>query len=325
MMKRALALRPESYQSHPIHQPGRIWAETNCYADVWIELLHGLGFEPAASLSFTFAIDFEGDQWTFFKCPHADLLELYGLDVQELAIWRPLAEHVDEQIGLGRPVLVEVDAWYLPDTAGISYRQQHWKTTIAIAEIDLPRRRMGYFHNQGYYGVEGGDFAALLRLQPDLDDRFLAPYVEFVKLPRQPLAPPTVEHGRRMLARSLRRAPPDNPFLRFKTRLSKDLDWLLQAELDDFHRYSFATLRQYGACFELAQTFLQWLVARDESGLEGAIADLGKISETAKAFQFQLARAMSRRRPLDLTPLDLMGERWERTLRGLQSRYGTSG
>ena len=36
------------------------------------------------------AIDFEGDQWTFFKPPHDELRELYGVDVQELNVWRPL-------------------------------------------------------------------------------------------------------------------------------------------------------------------------------------------------------------------------------------------
>jgi len=39
------------------------------------------------------AIDFEGDQWTFFKPPHEDLKALYGIDVQELYVWRPLLEH----------------------------------------------------------------------------------------------------------------------------------------------------------------------------------------------------------------------------------------
>ena len=47
----------------------RAWAETNCYVDLWVELLHALGHDPIAALPFTLAIDFEGDQWTFFKFP----------------------------------------------------------------------------------------------------------------------------------------------------------------------------------------------------------------------------------------------------------------
>ena len=68
-------LDPETYQRHLIHGEDRVWAETNCYVDVLIELLHGLGFEPIAALPFTFRIDFEGDQWTFFKFPHVDVLK----------------------------------------------------------------------------------------------------------------------------------------------------------------------------------------------------------------------------------------------------------
>ena len=87
MTQRVLTLDPTSYQRHRLHTQERNWAETNCYVDLWIELLHAWGFEPLAAMPFTLAIDFEGDQWTFFKFPLADLWELDGLDVQELAIW----------------------------------------------------------------------------------------------------------------------------------------------------------------------------------------------------------------------------------------------
>lgn len=320
-MKRVLALRPESYVPHAIHQPDRVWAETNCYADLWIELLHALGRDPVASLAFTFAIDFEGDQWTFFKCPLGDLQELYGIDVQELAIWRPLAEHIDEQVGRGRPVLAEVDSYFLPDTAGTAYKAQHAKTTVAVVEIDLDRRHMGYFHNQGYFHVAGEDFAGLLRMGEPDDAPALAPYVEFVKLPAQHEAAPRNERSLDLLRRHLGRAPQDNPFVRFKARFARDLDWLLEGGLDDFHRYSFATLRQYGACFELAETFLQWLARRGEANLEAPGAELHALSESAKVFQFQLARAMNRRTRPDLKLLDEMAGRWERAIRGLQARY----
>ena len=104
-------LKASEYQRHPIHSGERIWAETNCYADVLIELIHGLGFEPSAALAFTLAIDFEGDQWTFFKFPHEDLLQLFGIEIQEFNPWHSLADHVAKQISLGRPVLVEMDSF----------------------------------------------------------------------------------------------------------------------------------------------------------------------------------------------------------------------
>src|SRR5437660_1635615 len=181
MRKQILPLDSTTYQRHLIHGSDRNWVETNCYVDVWIELLHAWGFEPIAALPFTLAIDFEGDQWTFFKFPLGDLYQLYGLDIQELAIWRPLVRHVEEQVGRGRPVLVELDSYHLPDTAGTAYRREHVKSTVAVTAIDVAAQRLGYFHNQGYYHLEGEDFANVFRLHGPKDATVLPPYVEFVK------------------------------------------------------------------------------------------------------------------------------------------------
>jgi len=71
-------LEPTQYVRHDLHSPERIWTEKNCYVDIWIELVHALGFEPNAMLAFTVAVDFEGDQWTFFKPPHDELRDLYA-------------------------------------------------------------------------------------------------------------------------------------------------------------------------------------------------------------------------------------------------------
>src|SRR4029079_1878071 len=75
-------LDPATYVPHRLHGADRLFAETNCYVDVWIELLHAHGLEPAAMLAFCAAIDWEGDQWTFFKPPHADLEALYGVEIE---------------------------------------------------------------------------------------------------------------------------------------------------------------------------------------------------------------------------------------------------
>ncbi len=321
---RVAALDAASYRRHPLHGENRTWAETNCYTDLMVELLHGLGHEPTAMLPFTLAIDFEGDQWTFFKPPTTDILDLYALDIQELAIWRPLAEHVAEQVSAGRAVLVELDSYYLPDTAGTAYRRTHQKTTIGVNEIDLERRRLGYFHNQGYYEVEGEDFRELFQLDGPVHPRVLPPYVEFVK----PFAGVAglrngqlVEASLGLLRKHLARVPRDNPFGRFRTRFAHDLDWLIAAEIERFHVYSFANLRQYGACYELAQTYLRWLGTQGVGGLETASDALAQVAQTAKAFQFQLARAMARKKPLDLSPLDAMGAQWEIAMAQLLPRF----
>ncbi len=150
MKARILPITASAYQPHALHQGDRDWVETNCYVDLWIEILHGFGFDPTASLPFTVALDFEGDQWLFFKQPTSDLMELYGVDVQELNIWHNLIANTCEQVSRGRVVMVEVDSFHLPDTKGTSYQVSHTKTTIGIQSIDAEERELGYFHNAGY-------------------------------------------------------------------------------------------------------------------------------------------------------------------------------
>lgn len=124
-----------------------------------------------------------------------------------------------------------------------------------------------------------------------------------------------------LFRKHLNLVPAANPFVAFKTRLETDLTGLLEESLEIFHQYSFATLRQFGACFELCATYLQWLAAQGEEGLKEATRDFLEISEGAKAFQFQLARSVARKKPLDLTPLEAMAERWERAIGILKARY----
>lgn len=324
-MPRIVDLDPATYQRHAIHQGDRIWAETNCYTDIIIELLHGLGHEPIAALPFTLGIDFELDQWTFFKVPHADIEELYALSIQELAPWRPLVEHIEEQVAAGRPVLVELDSWFLPDTAGTAYRRAHVKTTVAVNEIDRSGRSMGYFHNQGYYRLEGEDFDEILQLAGPPHPRVLPPFIELVKpLPRARalVGAERVDASRGLLRRHLRRLPEHNPLLAFRDRMEKDAAWLMEAELDLFHAYSFATLRQYGACYELSATFLAWLGAQGVGETEGPRRALEQVSQGTKALQFQLARAMARKRPVDLAPLTEMARLWDQAMTALVRDHG---
>lgn len=323
-MKQILALDAKTYQRHAIHGADRIWAETNCYVDLLVELIHAHGFEPIAALPFTLAIDFEGDQWTFFKFPHTDLIELFGIDVQELAIYRSLTDHIEEQLDGGKPVLVELDSWFLPDTAGTAYQLEHVKTTVAVNLIDVANRRLGYFHNQGYFELSGEDFEQIFQLGGLVHPRMLPPYVELCKFRDLPKldAGALRDQSVRILHRHLPLVPKNNPFRAFKERFARDLDWLMQADISIFHKYSFATLRQYGACFELSQTYTDWLAKNGVEGIDTATAAFGEIAQTAKAFQFQLARAMARKKNLDLTAVDAMAAAWERGMDTLNTRFG---
>ncbi len=308
---------------HPLHAAGRTWTETNCYVDVWVELLHALGLDPVAAAAFTLSCDFEGDQWTFFKFPPEDLRTLYGVEVAELNVWRPVVDHVEELLALGRLCTVECDSWFLPDTRGVAYREVHVKTTIVPTALDRGGRRLGYFHNAGHFDLDGEDFDGVLRLGAHADPAALAPYVESIRLDRARRDDPHRVDRVLALARDhLARRPADNPVVRMGERLVADLPWLAASDEETFHRYAFATCRQCGASVELAAAFVDWLVAHDGPGAERAAAALYEVSAGAKALQFTLARA-ARGRSVDLGPvLGSMGTQWAVAMDVLDRRYG---
>lgn len=324
-MPQILPLDPSNYQRHALHGENRIWAETNCYSDVIIELLHGMGLEPLAALPFTLTIDFDVDQWTFFKFPHEDIATLYGLGIYELAPWQPLIKHLHEQLLAGRPVLVELDSFFLPDTAGTAYQMAHVKSTVAVNAIDLEQGTLGYFHNQGYYQLKGQDFIDIFQTDGLVHPRMLPPYIEFVKkLPRaQALrGPALLEASLGVLKKRLHELPSTNPFLSFKEAFLRDQDWLLKSEMAVFHAYSFATLRQYGACFELSASYLNWLREQGLETVTPARDAFLHISQSTKALQLKLARAIIRKRPLEATVLDDMVAHWEQGMNDLQRIFG---
>jgi hypothetical protein len=87
-------------------------------------------------LGFLAAMGHAGDQFTFGKPPHADLEALYGARVEEMTVYRTLEAHLLAHANAGRPVLLEGDAHWLPDTAGTEYRCGHSKTTVAVLSLD---------------------------------------------------------------------------------------------------------------------------------------------------------------------------------------------
>ena len=130
-------LDPLTYKPSPLHDPDRTFPQTNCYVDLWIELLHAQGIRPECVMAFCCCVDFEGDQWTFFKPPPEELLRLCGIDVHEMQLYRPTADHVLEKMRSGRTMTLEVDSFYLPDTATSSYRRLHVKSSVAVEGISL--------------------------------------------------------------------------------------------------------------------------------------------------------------------------------------------
>lgn len=308
----SLALDPATYERHALHADGLVWVEKNCYVDVWIELVHALGCEPLAMLPFTAAIDFEGDQWTFFKPKHDELFDLYGIDVQELNVWRSLAEHVQGHVGAGKMVATEADAFFLPDTAGTDYQRQHTKTTIIVCDFDLERRRLGYFHNASYYALEGADFEHLFRLGAAPDPTYMPFFAEVIRVDRLVKRSPEELRSlaRGLLTKHLARRPATNPVTRFGERLTTDLAGLQSEGLPVYHAWAFATIRQLGAAMELLSLHLAW---RGDEAAIAAAAELGKVSQGAKTLILKGARAVNAKRALDATLLvDEMAGAWQR-------------
>jgi hypothetical protein len=318
-------LDARTYARHELHGPGRAWTESNCYIDVWIEILHSLGLDPYACLPHVLPVDFEADQWTFFKPSHDDLFALYGLDVHELNVWRPLIENVRTQIAAGRMVITEVDAFLLPDTAGTDYRVSHTKTTIGIQRIDVQERVLGYYHNSSYHELGGADFAEIFRLDRLPDPSHMPFFAEFVRIDRRKRLEEIelVRESIRVLVAHLERRPRTNPVNRFKEKFGDDIAWIHREGLAAYHAWAFATLRQLGAAFELAGLYVGWLGRHGEAGLEPARQAFENISGSVKALVLKTARSANTKKPLDAQ--DLLGgaERsWDLGMDLLVARYG---
>jgi hypothetical protein len=315
------------YARHMLHSEERVWVEKNCYIDIWIEVIHALGLEPRAVLPFTVAVDFEGDQWTFFKPPHDELRDLYGIDVQELNVWRPLIEHALEHLGAGKLISTEADAFWLPDTNGTDYRRQHTKSTIVLADLDLAARRLGYFHNAGYFMLEGEDFARTFRLDVEPDPEFMPLFAELVRIDGI-IRRPQVElaaMSRTLWRRHAARIPRTNPILRFQARFARDFPTLCDRGLAHYHAWAFAATRQLGSAFELAALGLRWLQDQGAEGLETPIRDFETISAVCKTFILKAARAVNTRREFaGAEVFESLSIAWERGTRALSDVMGVS-
>jgi Domain of unknown function (DUF1839) len=288
------AITPATYRPHAMHGPERHWPQTNCYADLWIEIVASMGSEPAAAFGFTVTQDFEGDQFTFFKPPLDDLEALYGLRATELALYDDLLGHIEAQLARGRLVLIELDSFYMPETRGISYRESHGKTTLGINRLDVAAREVDYFHNDGFFQATGEDFDGLFRRLPgQMREDTLFPYAEMVKLPAKPVDPAHLRaEALRLLARHLERVPDANPVAAYRAVATAQAEALAERPSLAFHHYAFNTLRQLGANFELLASHLGWIGGDFAEGEAAA----NRIAEGGKIAQFQLARALRQRK-----------------------------
>jgi hypothetical protein len=314
-------ISPDTYTPHHLHTNEYAWVEKNCYIDLYIEVLHGLRMEPLAMLPFTLAVDFVGDQWTFFKPQLSEMRELYGLDVQEMSVWRSLLEHCAEHLGSGRLVSVEVDAYWLPDTIAADYRKQHTKTTIAIVKLDTNNQVLGYFHNAGYFELGGEDFRRIFHIGFPLPEDYLNPYVELIHINRlvQHTSEKLFSMSYDLLRKYLQLIPDLNPIHLYSERFKRELPILQERGLEYYHLWAFNNTRQLGAAFELAALYLEWLSRSGQHDFAPAIANFQKISMNNKSLILKIARLVSTKKHLDLSEMfEGMAYNWEESMRLLK-------
>lgn len=294
------ALEPESFRPHRLHSDDPDWANTNCYLDVWIELLWSLELDPLPLMSSAVSAQFVGDQWEFLKPRSADLEMLYGIRFGEYPLWKPITEHLATQSSLGNLMLVEVDSFYLPDTAGTTYRREHGKTTVLPVSVDTAGRSMNYFHNSGFYRLDGTDFDATVGIAAT--GGFVpSPYVDLIEPAglRRPGQAELLTSAEVLLVSHLRRvadSPHDEPMAQLAEYLRGQLVPLAEGGLPYFHRLAFATTRQAGLSAMLAAEFCRWLFAVQseqniaQPELLPAAEAFSACSTSAKQLQFKLAR-----------------------------------
>jgi hypothetical protein len=291
-----LRMRARRHHAHALHRGERIWREAVAPVDLWIEILHGNGLEPRAALAFTVAQDFEADQFTLGKLPLDDIETLYGLQVQELSVFDSLEERALVQTRRANIVLVEVDAFFLPDMRTASYHREHAKTTIGIDVIDPDARRLGYFHHTGYHLLDGDDYDGVLRSQATPQPA-LFPHVEFVKRVREPVSgTPLAEASADALCAHLLRRPMHNPIARWRAAFPEHVDTMIARGESYARLYAFNVMRPLGANFELLAHYLQWM---REQGFDIPVqthAGARKIASETMVMQCRLARALSRGR-----------------------------
>jgi hypothetical protein len=313
-----LGLDPATYRPHSLHSLERSYAETNCYTDIVIEFLHARGNEPLAMMGCVLRVDFEGDQWTFFKPLPEHIERLYGVDIHEMQPYRPLPEQIAEQIASDRTIIVELDSWYLPDTASTSYRREHVKSSVVAEAIDRDGERLRYFHGAGFYELDGEDYRGVFRLGRPFSEDVLPPYPELVRLDAGPALSGEAlrEAARELLAEHLSRRPRANPFARFGEQLGADLPRLLEGDHAAYHDYAFATARMVGSAFEVGASHVEWLLA--EEGATAASA-MREIVEGSKLLSFKLAR----RRAFDpQAAIAELARAWEAAFAALDGALG---
>lgn len=320
------ALQTTAYQPHSVlHGIDQDFRETNCYSDLIIEIVHGLGLNPMACLGYTLAADFEGDQWTFGKPSHHDLETMYGIRIEELSLYGALVDQIVTQVQRGSIPLVEADAFHLPDTLGIDYRTAHVKTAIGITAIDVANKKMNYFHNASFASLEHADFDGVLAPLASKHQGYLPPYCEIAKLNQ------AIKHDNTTLRNlafasarhHLTKRPKNNPIKLHAAAIQAHQHAIIVGGLPHYHAYTFVALRQLGASHQLGAHYLLWLDNKNPHLVAAALA-FKMISTQAKTLVLKLARVANSGKLGNFTLLfEEMSQHWDNANTHLHAAFNS--
>ncbi len=258
---------------HALHHGKLVWIETNCYVDLWIELLHHFGCDPHAALNFTVTQAFEGDQFTFPKFSLDDISRLYGLQTQELAIYDSLEGHVVEQTKRGQVVVVEVDSFYLPDTRvphiGRCIRRRRSRSLRSIRRQSTLRTSTTPASSSCRAKTTTASSVVCCPISRATCRRsFLMWNSSSARPPLEGEA--LTQRSVDLLRLRLIDRPAANPISQWRAEFPEHLRALLEHDISYYHLYTFNVIRQLGFNFELLSKYLAWL---DERGVAVPIGD----------------------------------------------------
>ena len=192
--------------------------------------------------------------------------------------------------------------------------------------IDVDPRRLGYFHNAGYFELGGDDFDGVLGCGGDTRPDALPPYVEAVRFDGgRPLGgfelPATAIE---ILRTHLDRAPESNPIMRLGKQLRADVTALARAGSS-----TSSTGTRSGPSASAAPTPSS--PRPSCAGSTRATAEVsrtppsrsGEVASGAKTLEFVFARVVHGRNAACEEILGEMEAGWERAMTVLRARYGS--
>ena len=213
--RRPAALDAATYQRHALHAEDRVWVEKNCYVDIWIEVLHALGLRAAGDAavrrraSTSKAISGRSSSRRTTSC-----CDLYGVDVQELNVWRPLLEHArraprrrQADLDRGRRVLAARHRGHRLPARSTPRRRSSSRTSISTSSGSATSTTPATTRSRARTSRR------LFRVGAAPDPTFMPLFAELVRIDRVVKRPAAELRAmsRALLARHLARRPADNP------------------------------------------------------------------------------------------------------------------